>query len=249
MNRLLFKRKIVQLEAVVNRLARTTSVAQRRDIKRAQGVIIKTLDELLAESLKVDSINLIAKRIELTNVIRKEMTNLSITQKTTVDKVLTSIYKTNYTEISKMLGNSFNVVSDQQVKALMNVGIGGKPYSTRIYSNNTIVGERINRDITKLLFNKADPTDIKQAIRKDLNISWNSADRLVRTEASRFYNSAALDSYKDAGLEEVEWLTEQDDLTCEICGPLNGQRFPINDSMLPPNDSHANCRCTVLPVL
>jgi len=249
MNRTQFKRKIVELEAIAARLAKKTSLQQRSQILRIQDVISAKLDQIIVAAMSPGDITTITKRVELTNLIRSEMTNLSISQKASVDKLVTTIYNTNRQEISKLFNRSFDVTNDYQVKALMNVGVNGKPYSSRIYSNNNIIGERINKDITRMLYDKANPYDIKQALRKDLDISWNAADRLVRTEGSRFYNTAALDSYKDAGLQEVEWLTEQDDRLCEICGPLDGQRFPINSTLLPPNDSHVNCRCTVLPVI
>lgn len=122
----------------------------------------------------------------------------------------------------------------------------GKTYSTRLYSNNKLIAERVNNDISRMLYQKASPQDIKKAIAKDFNISYSSADRLIRTETSKFYNSAAEDSYRAAGITEIEWLTEKDDRTCEICGPLNGKRFPIGTKNAP---AHVSCRCTILPVI
>ena len=37
---------------------------------------------------------------------------------------------------------------------------------------------------------------------------------------------------------------------CELCQELDGQIFPIDDMMhIPPDGSHPNCRCTIVPVI
>jgi len=82
------------------------------------------------------------------------------------------------------------------------------------------------------------------------------AQRIAITEITRAYGQAQL-----LGAERLQaefpnipvyktWHTENDDIVCDICGPLNGQRVPAGDMFIddfggehecPP--AHVNCRC------
>ena len=86
---------------------------------------------------------------------------------------------------------------------------------------------------------------LKKKLMEDFNSKFYEADRLIRTEASHAYNSAALESYKQAGCTKVEYLAEDD--CCEECEPYSGQVYLIEDA--PTIPVHPNCRCTYLPIL
>jgi SPP1 gp7 family putative phage head morphogenesis protein len=45
-----------------------------------------------------------------------------------------------------------------------------------------------------------------------------------------------------AGIEEVEWVAEDDSRTCKICRERNGKVYKIDE--IPPKP-HYNCRCTL----
>lgn len=78
------------------------------------------------------------------------------------------------------------------------------------------------------------------------------ADTLVRTEMIRAYHLAAIQEYRNWGLEGVyvvaEWVTAGDDRVCEKCHELEGKRFSLDEieSMIP---FHPRCRCIAMPVL
>lgn len=241
----LSKRKLLFLEQQAAKQAKTLSVKQKTNLNNVLRRIESKLDEVIVASNAPGTALLNVKRMELTNLIRSEFGALTTLQERELDFLLEKVYNNSRIEISKDLGNQFSVVNEFQVKKL-EIATDGKTYSTRLYNNNKLIAERVNNDISRMLYQKASPQDIKKAIAKDFNISYSSADRLIRTETSKFYNSAAEDSYKAAGITEIEWLTEKDDRTCEICGPLNGKRFPIGTKNAP---AHVSCRCTILPVI
>jgi len=71
----------------------------------------------------------------------------------------------------------------------------------------------------------------------------NRATMIARTESVRATNEAYLDDLEEAGVKSVRWVTIEDNRTCEICSPLNGQVMSIEkarERMVP----HVNCRCT-----
>ena len=189
----------------------------------------------------------IGKRTELINLITQEFSNLTELQIKEISTHLTKIYNDSRVVVSSELGLPFSVTSDFQAQELLNRIDNGMNLSQRLHYNNSTIAERVNNDINRLLYQKASPEDIKRAISADYNISYNASDRLIRTETSKFYNTAAVDSYKAAGITEVEWFAADDERTCDECGPLHGEIYNINT---PPSiPAHPNCRCTLLPVI
>ena len=63
------------------------------------------------------------------------------------------------------------------------------------------------------------------------------------------YSEGTLDTYslnRDV-VKRVRWLTAQDELVCDWCGPLDGMEFEIDEAYgLQP--AHPFCRCSFLPV-
>jgi hypothetical protein len=80
-----------------------------------------------------------------------------------------------------------------------------------------------------------------------------SAERaltIATTEMNSAMSIASMDNYQSLGVEQVEWLGLE---ACEICQPNIdqgaipwGQEFDSGDTEPP---GHANCRCSILPVI
>jgi SPP1 gp7 family putative phage head morphogenesis protein len=88
-------------------------------------------------------------------------------------------------------------------------------------------------------------------IARDINeqvegIGIARAKVMARTETMYAYNATATARYKAHGIDEEEWLTAHDERTCDVCGPLDGMKFPIGEQDCP---AHPNCRCVKLPVI
>ena len=57
---------------------------------------------------------------------------------------------------------------------------------------------------------------------------------------------ARLEAFREAGIEQVIWVTQEDDRVCEDCEPLDGQIFDVDNVPDPP---HWGCRCRLIPLL
>lgn len=81
----------------------------------------------------------------------------------------------------------------------------------------------------------------------------HAAARFVRTRVMETANDAAGMTYRENAdiVRAEQYVATLDDDTCEICGPLDGQQFPIVDgqSTIPRPPRHPHCRCFVIPVL
>lgn len=73
----------------------------------------------------------------------------------------------------------------------------------------------------------------------------SQAATIARTEMSKIRNEAALERYRQAGIERVEWTGG--DSPCDDCDPMVGETFPIDDC--PPIPLHPNCECGWIPVV
>lgn len=57
---------------------------------------------------------------------------------------------------------------------------------------------------------------------------------------------AELQAFDDAGIDEAEWVTMDDERTCMRCNAMDGKRYKLSDY---PSKPHPRCRCTAKPVL
>lgn len=64
--------------------------------------------------------------------------------------------------------------------------------------------------------------------------------------AINFTDLAAIQAFDDAGIEEVEWVTQKDERVCSECGTLDGQVFALDE--IPPKP-HWGCRCFWRPII
>lgn len=79
------------------------------------------------------------------------------------------------------------------------------------------------------------------------------AELIARTETAAAYSRASLLAYEQSGVvASVEWLTAEDERTCPVCAPLDGQRAALGDTFAggvahPP--AHPGCRCAISPIV
>lgn len=82
-----------------------------------------------------------------------------------------------------------------------------------------------------------------------LDISRREAESIVRTAATHVTARAREATFQENSdiVKGVMWDATLDDITCPICGRLDGQVFESGKGPRPP--AHPNCRCSPTPVL
>ena len=95
------------------------------------------------------------------------------------------------------------------------------------------------------------------------------AERVARTEVFSAANDASREAYIQSDVvQTVKWVTAEDELTCEYCGPLDGKIVGVKEGFFPKGDAvdggdggeynldyesiknpplHPNCRCFIQP--
>jgi SPP1 gp7 family putative phage head morphogenesis protein len=126
----------------------------------------------------------------------------------------------------------------------------GERYSTRIWKNAEKLTSDLRKHMEDLLVLGKSPGAVKKQLMKDFGVSYEIADRLVMTETSNAYNTAAMDSYRKAGVKQVKWVIGPAEGLCERCRTYayeNGGVYDIDDA--PHIPVHPRCRCRWVAVV
>lgn len=88
------------------------------------------------------------------------------------------------------------------------------------------------------------------AVAHNRNVEIDKALRYWTRQVGQYADNsvfrARLEAFRRAGIEQVIWVTQEDDRVCEDCEPLDGQIFDVDNVPDPP---HYGCRCRLIPVL
>jgi HK97 family phage portal protein len=118
---------------------------------------------------------------------------------------------------------------------------------------NDTTSEALTKTITEALEAGEGVADIQRRISEVYTEAETyRTERIARTEVSASINEGNIQSYKQAGIEQVEWIAITDDRTSDECMANDGEIRTIGDEFpagvtQPP--THVNCRCTTNPVL
>ena len=126
--------------------------------------------------------------------------------------------------------------------------LGGN-YSGRVWTDTQKLAQEIE---TCVMENTMAGKTSEQTYQNLLDLcgqDMRKTNRLIRTETSYAANQGEKYAYEQANIKEYEFVSALEARTCEICGGLDGKRFPVNASKpgknFPP--MHPHCRCTTMP--
>lgn len=116
---------------------------------------------------------------------------------------------------------------------------------TLLNRSREVIADNLSQNVTNLDQIRQDVADVLGQ-----EAGWR-VDRVVRTELLDAYNQGSYLTYEASGIvDQIEWMTAEDDQVCPICEPNDGEHvamgdlFPSGDD-LPP--AHVQCRCQTVP--
>lgn len=231
----------------------------KRCFKALKRQIADLYDELLLETKETILISDLYKYnryYELMNAINANLLKLGEKEIKINDKILTDFYLTNVQLITDELGlykGSQVFVDEISMKTAINAiwCQDGKHWSDRIWANKQALQKRIEKGLVDCIARGTTKIDLLNDLEKNINIGFNEADRLIRTEMTFIQNQATLNKYREAGIEKYKYLAFIDSRTSTVCENLNGKVFELNKASVGVNypPLHPNCRSTVLAVL
>ncbi len=174
-----------------------------------------------------------------------------------VERMAGNVYKENFLHntfsVQKDTGTAWSVNAIDE-KKLSNVikrpwAPDGKGFSSRIWENKKKMINSLHTAITQSCITGAPVDTVAQELANKLNVAKYNAERLVRTEATHFATEGDMQSYRETGVQQYQYLAALDHTTCELCAEVDNQIFDLKDysegETAPP--LHSNCRCTTVP--
>lgn len=185
--------------------------------------------------------------------IKTSFRSIATNQIDNLTSMIDMIYWNEIKDITGELGKNiaFDRIFQLQAEQAINTNWSGKHFSNRIWTNTSKIASKLESDIKLMVTTGKNPDLIKKQIIDNFGVSFNDADRLVRTESIHFYNQATKTGYQKAGVTHYEYLASEDERLCEVCGALHEKQFlmsqAIEGSVFPV--MHPRCRCTTIPVM
>lgn len=157
-------------------------------------------------------------------------------------------FENNYSNTMKQLGVlDFAIPNKKLMEELMERPWLGNNFSNRLWDNSKVLATNLNDILTTGLQQGKTIAEISINLSNIMQKSFNICHRLIRTETMHYLNQSSLKSYKDADVEYIEVWAALDERRCKVCGEKHAKVYKLKDAPIVP--LHANCRCTILPVI
>ena len=205
--------------------------------------------------IEIDRLNARAKitRLQaLQDVINAELTKVTHEYQMTLEDTLIGLFTDQYKEVSELMGVMAPVINREAIKTIIEYPYAGKMFSDRIWDNKDALVKHIKQNLTAGIIRGDSIQKIARQLKKDLNVLYYQAERLVRTEMNYAMNQGHLKGYADSGVvEKYEFLAAIDSRTSKLCKNQNGKVYKLSDAVVGVNfpPLHPHCRSTVIPIL
>ena len=192
--------------------------------------------------------------------LSKELQKLGNKEIALLSKAFEKQWEDIYYSIKLPSDVAFSTISTAGAEAMINVAWlpDGKNFSQRLWVNMQRLADTLNENLINCVVTGKKTTELKKLLQERFDVSYHSANTLVRTELAHIQVEAASKRYQDYGLKYYKFLADTDDRTCkhnhsgeESCEELDGKRFLYSEMQVGKNcpPMHPNCRCTIIPVI
>jgi SPP1 gp7 family putative phage head morphogenesis protein len=205
--------------------------------------------------IEIDRLNARAKitRLQaLQDAINVELTKVTHEYQMTLEDALIGLFTEQYKEVSELMGVMAPVINREAIKTIIEYPYAGKMFSDRIWDNKDALVKHIHQNLTVGIIRGDSVQKMARQLKKDLNVLYYQAERLVRTETNYAMNQGHKKGYEDSGVvEKYEFLAAIDSRTSKLCKDQDGKIYKLKSAVVGKNypPLHPNCRSTVIPVL
>ena len=188
----------------------------------------------------------------LQDAINVELCKVTHEYQMTLEDTLIGLFSDQYTKACELMGVMAPGIPREAIKKIIEYPYAGKMFSDRIWDNKDALVKYIQQDLTVGIIRGDSIQKMARQLKKDLNVLYYQAERLVRTETNYAMNQGHLKGYADSGVvEKYEFLAAIDSRTSKLCKNQNGKVYKLSDAVVGVNfpPLHPHCRSTVIPVL
>ena len=188
----------------------------------------------------------------LQDAINVELCKVTHEYQMTLEDTLIGLFSDQYTKACELMGVMAPGIPREAIKKIIEYPYAGKMFSDRIWDNKDALVKYIQQDLTVGIIRGDSIQKMARQLKKDLNVLYYQAERLVRTETNYAMNQGHLKGYADSGVvEKYEFLAAIDSRTSKLCKNQNGKVYKLSDAVVGVNfpPLHPHCRSTVIPIL
>lgn len=224
--------------------------------KAKQYVKEKDFSDLANEELRLYNVTIRTNRLELLQAnVGLNTISLANEEQKMLTARLTETAINEYVRQAGILGES---VPDRKTlariaKSIVDAEFRNVEFSNNIWQNQKELQEGLENVIRRTLINGENPRvgarKLRELVKKEFKLKKFAADRIAITETARIQGSVAKKSFEDYGFDEYTWISEPS--ACEICKPLDGKVFKLEDmgGSAPSIPRHPFCRCALAAYL
>lgn len=180
---------------------------------------------------------------------------LKLSKASYINTIKEAYYRTCY-NFQRGINLAFDVanINSRAVNMILNTEWFGRNYSDSVWNNTQALVDKLDETITSGFLSGKSLKDIAKNIAELSSFGMFAAERLVRSETTFFNNQAALQGYKEVGIDRYVYVCTLDLNTCSCgkhgkpgCQQLDRKIFNISEQEPGKNcpPMHAFCRCTV----
>lgn len=172
----------------------------------------------------------------LQDAINVELCKVTHEYQMTLEDTLIGLFSAQYEKACELMGVMTPGIPREAIKKIIEYPYAGKMFSDRIWDNKDALVKYIQQDLTVGIIRGDSIQKMARQLKKDLNVLYYQAERLVRTETNYAMNQAHLKGYKDSGVvEKYEFLAAHDKRTSKLCRDLDGQMFELSKAVVGEN--------------
>ena len=141
--------------------------------------------------IEIDRLNARAKitRLQaLQDAINVELTKVTHEYQMTLEDTLIGLFTEQYKEVSELMGVMAPVINREAIKTIIEYPYAGKMFSDRIWDNKDALVKHIHQNLTVGIIRGDSVQKMARQLKKDLNVLYYQAERLVRTETNYSMN-------------------------------------------------------------
>ena len=184
--------------------------------------------------IEIDRLNARAKitRLQaLQDAINVELTKVTHEYQMTLEDTLIGLFTEQYKEVSELMGVMAPVINREAIKTIIEYPYAGKMFSDRIWDSKDALVKHIHQNLTVGIIRGDSVQKMARQLKKDLNVLYYQAERLVRTETNYAMNQGHKKGYEDSGVvEKYEFLAAHDNRTSKLCRDQDGKTYKLKDA-------------------
>lgn len=143
-------------------------------------------------------------------------------------------------------GISFRLIDDAALDEVMSKSWHGKRFSTRIWDNTDRLAKEAQEIVGRYIVSGRSLNKAAEELAGAFEAEKFHATTLIHTEVAHARSMSDARAYEEIGAEYYRYMATLDEVTCDVCGPLDGQVFRLDERAEGKNYPvmHPRCRCT-----